>query len=511
MITTRQQIAQRQQSAHHDGARADPRRITLRPHRQTTTVSATDPSCDENVSTHHSPGDPADRFITPSELAEHAGRESAWLSIKQQVYDVTEFVARHPGGDVLLAYAGGDATDPWTAFHSVSAYKHLPELFIGHLADTEGSAQAQAYRSDWMAMRAALRRQRAFVASWRFYVGRVLGILALFSLSCTLLYGMSYQRRYVYVMASSVCMALFLQQCGWLAHDFLHHQVFPQRWANDAAGLVVGNLCQGFSVTWWKRKHNHHHALPNVATDERIGGDPDIQTMPLLLWSEHLLESDLGFLRSAVAAAATASRWSAWLLRHQWWLYVPILCAARLSWLLQSIRFQLSSVHGDVRIPCAMRWLEPLSLAAHHVVVAILTRWICTLPGGSYGAAAVWLVSVQCLGGLLIGVVFTTGHNALHVLTPAERQRLDFVQLQCHTTRNTTSSWFWDWFCGGLNYQIEHHVWPQLPRHSLPLASQLLRRFCAKYGITYQTESFWAANRQVIRHLYQLSRLADQP
>lgn len=52
-----------------------------------------------------------------------------------------------------------------------------------------------------------------------------------------------------------------------------------------AVSYVFGNLFQGFSVAWWKNKHNTHHAVPNVH-----GADPDIDTMPLLAWSEHALE-----------------------------------------------------------------------------------------------------------------------------------------------------------------------------------------------------------------------------
>ena len=84
-------------------------------------------------------------------------------------------------------------------------------------------------------------------------------------------------------MGSAFLLGLFWQQTGWLAHDFLHHQVFKQRWANNWVGLFLGNVAQGFSADWWKSKHNTHHAAPNELAD---GGDrvvdPDIDTLPLL-------------------------------------------------------------------------------------------------------------------------------------------------------------------------------------------------------------------------------------
>ena len=111
--------------------------------------------------------------------------------------------------------------------------------------------------------------------------------------------------------------ALCWQQCGWLAHDFLHHQVFTNRAMNDAFGLFFGNFCQGFSVAWWKDKHNLHHAAPNEARATGVGAaraasgnagvtdssalgspqlshghaaiDPDIDTLPMLAWSTDML------------------------------------------------------------------------------------------------------------------------------------------------------------------------------------------------------------------------------
>jgi fatty acid desaturase len=61
-------------------------------------------------------------------------------------------------------------------------------------------------------------------------------------------------------MAGAIALGWFWQQCGWLAHDFLHHAVVKSnRTINDCFGLLVGNIYLGFSVDWWKNKHNTHH------------------------------------------------------------------------------------------------------------------------------------------------------------------------------------------------------------------------------------------------------------
>ncbi|CAN0287824.1 unnamed protein product, partial [Hapterophycus canaliculatus] len=98
-------------------------------------------------------------------------------------------------------------------------------------------------------------------------------------------------------MFGALLMAVFWQQCGWLAHDFLHHQqVFKNRAYGDLAGVFWGNLMQGFSVGWWKNKHNTHHAVPNLheSSADAHDGDPDMDTMPVLAWSLKMAEAARG-------------------------------------------------------------------------------------------------------------------------------------------------------------------------------------------------------------------------
>ena len=141
-------------------------------------------------------------------------------------------------------------------------------------------------------------------------------------------------------MAAAVLVALFWQQNGWLSHDFLHHQVFKNRFYGDLMGYLVGNVFQGFSVAWWKNKHNTHHAVPNLhASDTSMhNGDPDIDTAPVLAWSARI-----GKLMHSGSAVGN------FCLRYQAFLYFPILFFARVSWLLQSAFYafcKLSSPWG---------------------------------------------------------------------------------------------------------------------------------------------------------------------
>lgn len=431
------------------------------------------------------------RTVTPSELSSHNSRESAWLSIKNRVYDVTNFTSVHPGGDIILSAIGGDATEVFAGFHAgTDSWKLLPGLFVGVLLE-EGDENyigdneqcGKEYEKDVGDMRKELMRLNLFKTNKLYYVWKVLSNLALLLFALGLV---KFVGGWKGVLSGAIVLALFWQQCGWLAHDFLHHQVFETREFNNVMGVLVGNIWQGFSTSWWKNKHNHHHAVPNV-TDSVAGGDPDILTAPLLYWSEKLIEGeDLNDLPK-------------FLLKYQYILYWPILCMARTSWLIQSVLYQFDKrnkfVTGDT-----LYAFEILGLILHHLSFFHVLSWIPTL-----SQKIVFTIVSQALGGLFIGVVFTVGHNAMDVLTHEEMTRQDFIRLQVRTTRNVTPSLFNDWFTGGLNYQVEHHIWPTLPRHSLPKASKILKAFCRKHNLPYQCEGLIEGNAQVCRLLSRLS------
>ena len=93
------------------------------------------------------------------------------------------------------------------------------------------------------------------------------------------------------------------------------------------------------------------------------------------------------------------------------------------------------------------------------------------------------LSNVSC--GLSLALVFGLGHNGMAVYDAAHRP--DYWKLQVTTTRNVTqdSLGFVHWFCGGLDYQVEHHLFPTMPRHHLAECNRRVRKFCKDYGVTY--------------------------
>lgn len=435
----------------------------------------------------------ADCVVTWEELAAHGTLEDAWIAIRGRVYDVTRFAREHPGGDIIFTAAGQDATDVFAGFHaSTSSWRYLPPLCVGVLDKPDAppiEGVDAEYVKDVIAMRKDLQALKLFDSSKLYYTFKVLSNVALMVASVLLVLGASHS--WLAIVSAGILMALFWQQCGWLAHDFLHHQVFVHRGINNLFGILIGNIFQGFSVAWWKNKHNHHHAVPNV-TDAPSGGDPDIATMPVLFWSEKLIEGE------------DLEKLPRWMLANQPVLYWPVLCMARISWVIQSVQHQFlprnSKVTGD-----AMYVGEVAGLALHHFLYLLLVSTIA-----SPVKAALFVLVSQSLGGLFIGVVFTVGHNAMDVFTHEEMRSTDFVRLQVRTTRNVDPNWFTNWFTGGLNYQVEHHIFPTVPRHHLPKVAVILRAFCDKHSIPYASEGLIAGNKAVCRLLSNVSLIAAE-
>jgi fatty acid desaturase len=82
-----------------------------------------------------------------------------------------------------------------------------------------------------------------------------------------------------------------------------------------------------------------------------------------------------------------------------------------------------------------------------------------------------------------------------------EDDKVDFLRRQVLTSRNIRGNWLTDLALGGLNYQIEHHLFPSMPRPNLRHAQAPVQAFCAARGIPYAQTGLRTSYTQVLRHL----------
>jgi fatty acid desaturase len=260
-------------------------------------------------------------------------------------------------------------------------------------------------------------------------------------------------------------------QIGFLGHDAGHRQIFRTRRAGYTTGLLLGNLGIGLSYGWWVDKHNRHHAHPND-----VDKDPDVGVGALVYTTEQAgRRGALGRLLS----------------RSQAYLFFPML-------LLEGLNLHVASgraLAGRTVRSRRLRIVEATLLGVH--VAAYLAAVLLVL---SPLHALLFVVVHQAVFGLYMGLSFAPNHKGMPMLT-ADQQR-DYLRRQVLTSRNVRGGRWTDFALGGLNYQIEHHLFPSMPRPNLPRAQKVVRGFCRERGVPYAETSAVRSYSIVIKHLY---------
>ncbi|MET0811711.1 MAG: fatty acid desaturase [Microbacterium sp.] len=270
-------------------------------------------------------------------------------------------------------------------------------------------------------------------------------------------------------LVTAAVLAIAFTQVAMLGHDAAHRQIFRSgRW-NDWVTLVIGNLLVGMSYGWWQHKHTRHHANPN-----KIGADPDI---------------DLPVISFTPDQAARRRRGPlSWVMAHQGLFFFPIL-------LLEGLSLHASSVRRVVgREPLRRRPIEIAFLVVRLVGLPLLVFLVLS-PGIAFAFLGVQLG----LFGVYMGMAFAPNHKGMP-LVPAD-VKVDFLRRQVLMSRNIRGSRLLDTAMGGLNYQIEHHLFPSMPRPHLREASGMIAAFCREHDVTYTQTSLWQSYGIVVRYI----------
>jgi fatty acid desaturase len=275
-------------------------------------------------------------------------------------------------------------------------------------------------------------------------------------------------------LAVAVFLAVAFTQTGFLGHDAGHRQMFSTRRANYVAGILLGNLGIGLSFGWWVGKHNRHHAHPN-----QQDADPDI-SLSVLAFSSAQAQASRGVARLVF-------RWQAY-------LFFPML-------LLEAVGLHVSSVRALTRRAGRRRSWERMLITIH--AVGYLTVVFLVL---SPVKALVFMIVQQSLFGLYLGCSFAPNHKGMPVLDADDRS--DFLRRQVLTSRNVRGGWLTDFALGGLNYQIEHHLFPSMPRPNLRRSQAIIEGFCRQRDIPYCRTGLADSYLQALRHLDTIGRLA---
>ncbi|GIF15666.1 fatty acid desaturase family protein [Actinoplanes teichomyceticus] len=276
-------------------------------------------------------------------------------------------------------------------------------------------------------------------------------------------------------LAVAAWMGISCVQSAYMFHDAGHKAMFRGMPAT-AVGRIHANLVNGVSYGWWVNHHNRHHSFPN-----NIDLDPDIGRRTAIF---------------DMSQYASRTRWQKFVVRHQHVLFFVLL-------VLEGYKMRRTSVLAIARGQTKRPWVEGGLIALH---LAIYLTVVFTVLSPLLAVA--FIVVQQGVLGLHFGLIFAPNHKGMEVRRGEES--LDWLERQVLTSRNIRPSAFIDFMYGGLNYQIEHHLFPTMPRMNLGRARPMVRDYCARNGIPYLEVGVLESYREVAGFLHDVSEPARQ-
>ena len=310
-----------------------------------------------------------------------------------------------------------------------------------------------------------------------FYVRRFIQITILSTLTWI---GVFLLRDSAFALLLAPVLGIFGAQYGFLAHEAAHKQVFNSNKVNKWFALFTANLLVGLSIGWWdKKKHNLHHANPNT-----VGKDPDIN-LNVLAFTKEDFDNKKGIEK--------------FLTKRQGWLFPFLLLFTGFDLLASSVK-----TLANPKSKLEHQKLE-LFLIIVRVVAPAVALFLLLNPFVAIG----FIVIQMMVFGLFMGGAFAPNHKGMPVIP--KDMKVDFFRRQVLTSRAVKGGWLVDNLMGGLNYQIEHHLFPSMPRPNLRKAQTLIREFCENHDVPYTETRLFASYAIVMRYLNEVGLKDSDP
>jgi delta8-fatty-acid desaturase len=415
------------------------------------------------------------KYITSEELLTHNKPEDLWISIQGKIYNVTDWAKIHPGGDVLIFnLAGQDVTDAFIAYHPGTAWKHLDNLFTGfHLEDykvTEVSRDFRKLATEFSKL--GLFEKKAHVAS-----GALTTVGLMFM---AVVYGVVMCDSVLIHIISAALLGLLWILAAYVGHDSGHYTVMIDRKCNKLAQFLSGNSLTGISIAWWKWTHNAHHIACNS-----LDYDPDLQHMPVFAVSSRFFDSITSVFYSRKLEFDRVARF---MISYQHFTFYPVMCVGRINLFIQTFLLLFSKR----RVPD--RAVNILGIFVFWIWFPLLVSYIPSWP------ERFMFVLISFSVTALQHVQFCLNHFAANVyLGPPHGN--DWFEKQTSGTIDISCSSYMDWIFGGLQFQLEHHLFPRMPRTQLRKIAPVVRELCKKHNLPYRSLTWWEANVWTIRTL----------
>lgn len=273
----------------------------------------------------------------------------------------------------------------------------------------------------------------------------------------------------------AAALGIILTQVAFLAHEAAHRQILSTGPANFRLARILAAGVVGISYSWWDSKHTKHHGNPN-----QVGKDPDIEVDTI-----SFLETDAAQSRGLVRLIT----------RKQGWFFFPLLTLEGLNLHYLGVKHLVTSKKAKGR------WIE-LGLIALRFAIVLVPVFMMLPLGMAFAFMGVQLA----VFGVYMGASFAPNHKGMPIIDPSAR--LDFFSKQVRTSRNIRGGWWATWLMGGLNYQVEHHLFPNMPRPHLSKAREVVRDYCAANNVPYTETSLGQSYAIVIQYLNRVGLAA---
>jgi len=403
-----------------------------------------------------------------------------WTAIRNNVYDISEFIHKHPGGSVLRLAAGREATCLFESYHpsavrseAVLGTEKVP--LIGVVAAPDALPTSALDPAFFATIQ---HRVQDYLQNhklpFHFYP-----IVAYTELICSFL---------VYTFATlwmiwtgswigAAIVGFMTGRLGFLMHSGNHCSTSSaNQWGNKFAGYMMDYI--GSNSLVWAHEHQvAHHVDPN-----EIDKDND---------------ASIGYV---VIRFHPALEWK-WWHKYNHWLTIVGMSFGFFKWVVTDFVSFTDRRIGHVKMCIYQRdWRIMCLFKAFWAVRVIVLPWYMN----GFFSMLVTLTILMIVGAHYLENIFIVNHIQDSCVRPPVDGHWARKQV-CATANWASASVFWNWFSGGLNHQVEHHLFPSMSTYLYPYIAPIVRQTCQEFGVSYKDyPSFWVAWKSMFDFLRQL-------
>jgi len=416
-----------------------------------------------NPSTHQSlvrdaPSEAEDMRLTQLD-------QSKEMIIRGRVYDVSPFLKRHPGGSIINFQLGTDATDAYNNFHirSKKADKMLKAL---PSKDIDPALAGDALSKDYEKLRQELEDEGYFRTNLAHITYRISEVVAMYLAFGALVWSGYW---WLAVLVGGIAQG----RCGWLQHEGGHYSLTGNIKLDRHLQMITYGLGCGMSGCYWRNQHNKHHATP-----QKLGADPDLQTMPLLAF--HKIIGKKG---------------------NKLWmkLQAPLFFSGPLCTLVAWVWQFIQHPHHALRVN---NFTELTYMAARYVLWHFAFRHM-----GLASSLQLYAVYVA-IGATYIFTNFAVSHTHKDVVPKSKH--ISWSLYSANHTTNCSNNFMVNWWMAYLNFQIEHHLFPSMPQYNHPKISPRVKALFEKHGVEYDVRPYFECMRVTYNNLWAIGHNSDR-